>query len=117
MGLVVLKSNFIIILCLIQRNGLSKMCVPKPTPEASYNKVLISIAVYGEYDYIIVGAGSAGSVIANRLSEITENGVLLLEAGGYESDFSDIPGMDIYLQGLEFNWNYNSTPQTTSCLG
>lgn len=43
------------------------------------------------YDYIIVGAGSAGCVLATRLSEDANVSVLLIEAGGGKSMFVDMP--------------------------
>ncbi|KAK4887873.1 hypothetical protein RN001_004144 [Aquatica leii] len=72
---------------------------------------------YGTFDHIVVGAGSAGSVVASMLSEDSFREVLLLEAGGPETNFTEIPKMADALWYLEYNWNYRTTPQTTACLG
>ncbi|KAF5303561.1 hypothetical protein FQR65_LT08162 [Abscondita terminalis] len=72
---------------------------------------------YGVFDHIIIGAGTAGAVIANRLSEDIAKKILVLEAGGSQSNFSNIPAMGFYLQGPEYRWNYYSSKQSTSCLG
>ena len=68
------------------------------------------------YDFIVIGAGSAGAVIANRLSEIGHWNVLLLEAGGDETFFSDVPGSAKYLQRSDLDWQYQTEPQPGSCL-
>lgn len=72
--------------------------------------------LYPEYDFIIVGAGSAGAVVANRLSEIGHWKVLLLEAGGDETEISDVPLLAGYLQLSKLDWKYKTEPQGTSCL-
>ncbi len=66
----------------------------------------------GEYDYIIVGAGSAGCVLANRLSARAEIKVLLLEAGGSDkSMYVRMPAGIANLAGPKFNWGYETAPQ------
>ncbi|KAG5872358.1 hypothetical protein JTB14_008009 [Gonioctena quinquepunctata] len=72
---------------------------------------------YGKYDFIIIGGGSAGSILASRLSEIHEWKVLLLEAGGEQNDFSDVPNFSNYLGNSEMNWGYHTVPQKTCCQG
>lgn len=63
-------------------------------------------------DYIIIGAGSAGCVLANRLSEDPDHSVLLLEAGGpdRQPDIA-IPARLYHLFGTDIDWGYQSQPQ------
>lgn len=65
------------------------------------------------YDYIIVGAGSAGSVLANRLTEDQGATVLLLEAGGGDRHpYIQIPlGLGKLQQRRMFDWGYRSEPE------
>lgn len=65
------------------------------------------------YDYIIVGAGSAGSVLAARLTEGGQHSVLLLEAGGKDDSlwFKLPVGFAKLYYDARCNWMYHSTPQ------
>jgi len=64
------------------------------------------------YDFIIVGAGSAGCVLANRLSSNPQTKVLLLEAGGSDdSPLIHTPAMSAVLQDSVYDWRYRTVPQ------
>lgn len=65
------------------------------------------------YDYIIVGAGSAGCVLANRLSADPANRVLLLEAGPRDwNPFIHMPaGLAKLVNFSSLNWNYSTEPE------
>src|ERR1700761_5561423 len=62
------------------------------------------------YDFIVVGSGSAGAIVAHRLAEIGEH-VLLLEAGGPNGIPNDIPIECLTLLHTEYDWNYTMAKQ------
>ncbi|KAK7874210.1 hypothetical protein R5R35_006253 [Gryllus longicercus] len=68
------------------------------------------------FDFIIVGAGSAGCVLANRLTEIHKWRVLLLEAGIEEPQAAAVPAFAPLLQRSNVDWNYRTMPQPHACL-
>lgn len=70
-----------------------------------------------EFDYIIVGGGTAGSILANRLSASGSERVLVLEAGGDPSPVFDIPSaLGFFFQGpLESKWDYRTVRQERAC--
>jgi choline dehydrogenase len=67
------------------------------------------------FDYIVVGAGSAGSVLANRLSVDPDHKVLVLEAGRESHPWSRIPvGFAKLIENPAANWLYSSEPEAST---
>uniref|UniRef100_A0A224YNF9 Glucose dehydrogenase n=1 Tax=Rhipicephalus zambeziensis TaxID=60191 RepID=A0A224YNF9_9ACAR len=80
--------------------------------EDLYNSVVLK----DEYDYIIVGAGSAGCALANRLTADDTNTVLLLESGGLEDAAAQVPFFSAVLQRTKLDWDYTTEPQHKASL-
>ncbi|KAM3960387.1 LOW QUALITY PROTEIN: neither inactivation nor afterpotential protein G [Aphomia sociella] len=85
----------------------------------NYTSNYKSITVKPEkrYDYIIVGAGTAGCVLASRLSEDPKVTVLLIEAGDHMSYFTKIPLMPTAAQQGPNDWSVHTAPQKYSSFG
>ncbi|KOB52106.1 putative ecdysone oxidase, partial [Operophtera brumata] len=59
-----------------------------------------------KFDFIVVGAGSAGCVLANRLTEVSDWSVLLIEAGDEPPGVTNSPGLSVMLATRLPNWNH-----------
>ncbi|XP_073996547.1 alcohol dehydrogenase [acceptor]-like [Rhodnius prolixus] len=70
-----------------------------------------------KFDFIVVGAGSAGCVVANRLSANPNWKVLLIEAGDQDNFLTDIPAMNGLFAFSKYDWNYTSIKQEHGCYG
>ncbi|XP_034948464.1 LOW QUALITY PROTEIN: glucose dehydrogenase [FAD, quinone]-like [Chelonus insularis] len=69
--------------------------------------------ILSSYDFIIIGAGSGGSVVANRLTEIGDWKVLLLEAGKEEIFLTDWPLLAAAMEVTSYNWGYKTEPSSS----
>ena len=69
------------------------------------------------YDFIIAGGGTAGSIVASRLSENPNWKILLIEAGENPSAVSDVPALILSLQGSREDYSYEVEPHERFCQG
>ncbi|XP_077298009.1 glucose dehydrogenase [FAD, quinone]-like [Arctopsyche grandis] len=106
-------GNFVVFMTILEafirgRCDLSDPCNRvKPHSEPDY-----------EYDFIVAGGGTAGAVVASRLSENPKWKVLLVEAGGDEPPAAAVPSMIAsYWGDPAMDWNYRTEPESNACLG
>ena len=69
---------------------------------------------FGTYDYIVVGAGTAGCVVAAKLANDITKTVLLLEAGGAQNASSDVPGYNTQTFFFVFIFFINNNSSETN---
>lgn len=80
------------------------------------DRIAIPVAdIRPNYDFIVVGGGSGGSVVASRLSEEPSWKVLLIEDGGSDNKYADVPYLYLSLDRTLLSKHYWTVPQATVC--
>nr|XP_024215142.1 glucose dehydrogenase [FAD, quinone] isoform X2 [Halyomorpha halys] len=91
---------------------LNKLGIPFLSNEFGESKGILN-----EYDFIVVGSGPAGSAVANRLSEVNDWTVLLIEAGDEGTFLSEIPAFNEYTVLGSNSLHYEVEREQNACLG
>jgi len=89
---------------------------PDITDKENRVQTLLMKKLLAQYDYVIIGGGSAGAVLASRLSEDENCTVLLLEAGVDEVPLSDVPWLYHTLQRTYLDWDFKTESSSSYCL-
>ena len=97
---------------LVKFLAISSLTIEK---QNNHDKVASRNAWDSNYDFIVVGAGAAGSVVAARLSENPKVKILLIEAGGPENAITDIPTFTLASSYQTSLWSYKTVPQNYLC--
>ncbi|CAG9861249.1 unnamed protein product [Phyllotreta striolata] len=102
-------------------NSLYKWSDAYKTKQYNFDKgefnTTLALGAAEEYDFIIVGGGTAGLTLAHRLSEEPRWKILVLEAGGLETLITQVPAVQPQLLTTSYTWGYKTCPQKHACLG
>jgi len=106
-----LSSHSFLLSTLLLHSGNHVLGAPSPKPRAECTPAAQS------FDYVIVGGGTAGLVLANRLTENADINVAVIEAGTspevVAGNLTQVPGYagELYGNAAELNWGFSVIPQ------